>query len=57
MSNYIIMTNSDLMETDGGCTWCKVGQSLITVGGIIATGCNPVSLTIGGIALIATWAC
>lgn len=55
MENFEIIRNEELLCIEGGGVLGKVGGTLITVGGIIATGVNPVSVVIGGISLVTIW--
>lgn len=57
MNNLYEMTNVELDQVDGGCTWCKVGATIMTVGGVVASGCNPVAVALAVPAVIATWIC
>lgn len=55
MENFSYISNDDLEAINGGGIWGKIGGTLITVGGVIATGVNPVSVVIGAIALGDIW--
>lgn len=55
MDNFSNISNADLEAINGGGIWGKIGGTLITVGGVIATGVNPVSVVIGVIALGDIW--
>lgn len=55
MKELITLTNDELYDVEAGGIWGKIGGSLVTVGGIIATGVNPVSVTIGVISLGTIW--
>lgn len=57
MDCYIELSKEELSVIDGGCTWCKVGATLITVGGVVASGCNPVAIGFAIPGIIFTWAC
>lgn len=57
MNNFAELSDYELLSIEGGCTWCRVGATLITVGGVVASGCNPVAVGFGVVAIAATWAC
>lgn len=57
MTAYIELTPCEMMEIDGGCTWCKIGATIITVGGVVLSGCNPIAVGAAVPAIIFTWAC
>lgn len=57
MNTFIEINEFELTSIDGGCTWCRVGATLMTVGGVVASGCNPVAVTLAVPSLIVTWAC
>ena len=57
MNNFVELTNFEMDEIDGGCVWCRVEATMMTVGGVVASGCNPVAVVLAVPALIATWAC
>lgn len=57
MNEFYEMTEGELDSIVGGCTWCKVGATLMTVGGVVASGCNPVAVGLAVPAVIATWVC
>lgn len=55
MQNFMEISQADLFDITGGGIWGKIGSSLITIGGVIASGCNPISIVIGVVSLIAIW--
>ncbi len=55
MDNFISISSADLEAINGGGIWGQIGGTLITVGGVIATGVNPVSVAIGIVALGDIW--
>lgn len=55
MQELVVLTNDELYGVEAGGIWGKIGGTLITVGGVIATGVNPVSVTIGVITLGTIW--
>lgn len=55
MNTFVELKSRDLEIIDGGCVWCKIGGTLVTVGGVIATGVNPVSVGIGLVSLYTIW--
>ncbi len=57
MNTFTEINELELISIDGGCTWCRVGATLMTVGGVVASGCNPVAVTLAVPSLIVTWAC
>ena len=57
MNNFAELSDYELLSIEGGCTWCRVGATLITVGGVVASGCNPVAVGFGVVAIATTWAC
>lgn len=57
MNEFNIMTDEEILVIDGGCTWCRAGATLMTVGGVVASGCNPVAVALAVPAIIATWVC
>ena len=57
MENFNELKSTDLFDISGGCFWCKAGATLITIGGVVASGCNPVAFGLAIPALIFTWAC
>ena len=57
MNNFKELNQNELNAIDGGCVWCRIGATLMTVGGVVASGCNPVAVGLAVPALIFTWAC
>lgn len=57
MNTFSEMTQIELYENQGGCFWCRIGATVITVGGVVASGCNPVAIVLAVPAVIFTWAC
>ena len=57
MDCYIELSKEELSVIEGGCTWCKVGATLIAVGGVVASGCNPVAIAFAIPCIFFTWAC
>ena len=56
MTAFQEIEQSSLYDIEGGCTWCKVGSTLITVGGVAASGFNPVAIAVAVPAIVLTWA-
>ncbi len=57
MDCFSNIENEELLYIDGGCVWCRIGATLITVGGVVASGFNPVAVGLAIPAIIFTWAC
>ncbi|MGN0305645.1 MAG: hypothetical protein ACI4D2_05750 [Lachnospiraceae bacterium] len=57
MNTFTEINELELTSIDGGCTWYRVGATLMTVGGVEASGCDPVAVTLAAPSLIVTWAC
>ncbi len=57
MNFCVELSETELVEIGGGCVWCRIGATLITVGGVVASGCNPVAVGFAVPSLIFTWAC
>lgn len=49
------LSEKDLMDIDGGCTGCKVGATLLTVGAVLVTGATPAAWILCGVSLYMTW--
>ena len=56
MGNFIELSNNELLDIDGGGVWGKIGCTLMTVGGVMITGVNPVSASLGVVAIYTIWA-
>ena len=57
MNAYSELTPQEMMVINGGCTWCRIGATLLTVGGVVLSGCNPIAVAAAVPAIIFTWAC
>lgn len=57
MNLYVELSENELTELSGGCVWCRIGATIITVGGVVASGCNPVAIAFAVPSLVFTWAC
>lgn len=49
------MKKDDLTIIEGGCTGCKVGGTLVTVGSLIAFGVSGPALFVAAVALYTIW--
>lgn len=45
----------ELISIEGGCTGCKVGGTLVTVGGLIAFGVSGPAVFVAAVALYTIW--
>ena len=57
MIEFQMLNEQEMLDVEGGCTWCKVGQTLIAVGGVLATGVNPAAVAIAAVSIACTWMC
>lgn len=55
MNGFVELTTNEMYSLDGGCVGCKIGGTLVTVGAVIGTGVNPVSVVFGIAALYTIW--
>lgn len=55
MEKFSNLRTDEMMAIDGGCTWCKVGATLITVGGVLVTGVTGVGVAWGIMGIATIW--